>query len=311
MHCRVCRSHTKRKFHNSDAHKHPAISQTNKDTAPSPAPAAISTKFLNLTPNAPQNRSNTSPFIYIRGAPFQYRKPRMSSSIYEIRAWIFGEDFISLSRVPLDAKNSFVRSLTWDERRKLDNISYSSFLPILQYPKEKDLFDVNFKKAGENVTIIRKESGKVFSNITVPYDKNWMLSNPTLKQAFTDDGVKDTFKEYSVIIEEPWILIDPVGDHKIGDKFDISGTMNLPKGEDLYIEMVPVSLLEKKYQCQCSNLKGMVTGTARIINGGNAINHWFFSVDASSFTQEKHLIAVNGVSEPCQAFTSINITAAE
>jgi hypothetical protein len=105
-----------------------------------------------------------------------------------------------------------------------------------------------------------------------------------------------------------WITIDPVSDHTIGDKFNITGTTNLPAGEKILVEIIS-SRYKPGSQCQCSDFGYGATGTIQITEGSNGMNRWVFMVDTSYFKPDEMIVIVTTTGKnEVTAHTSFNIS---
>ena len=67
--------------------------------------------------------------------------------------------------------------------------------------------------------------------------------------------------------DELFITIDPIGDHYVGDKFAITGTTNLPAGEDEILVEVVTSSFAPTQKTQSGEFSGS-TGTVHPTSGG-------------------------------------------
>jgi hypothetical protein len=55
--------------------------------------------------------------------------------------------------------------------------------------------------------------------------------------ALDSPNVDDTYVKLTFNVEEPYIIIDPIGDKEAGSKFTISGTTNAAVGDKLIIDV--------------------------------------------------------------------------
>ena len=106
-----------------------------------------------------------------------------------------------------------------------------------------------------------------------------------------------------------WVGIDPICDHKIGDKFTITGTTNLNESEEILVSVIPEWWMDvrKRNQCGIDRLPHAL-GTIRIVLGENGINKWIFSVDTTLFPSQPYVVDVDGINAQVFAHTSFNVT---
>ena len=103
----------------------------------------------------------------------------------------------------------------------------------------------------------------------------------------------------------PWIIINPIGAHYIGDVFEINGTTNL--GID---EIIPVDVfglpMSRPYPGIGATLYG-TNGTAKIWCGNSRINFWNYSVNSSVFNTNFYTVAVGAQNWTVRNFTHFEV----
>ncbi len=90
--------------------------------------------------------------------------------------------------------------------------------------------------------------------------------------------------------DAPWILINPISNHVIGDVFEINGTTNLGIDEKIQIAIygrpVPVP-----YPGVPAPSKGSY-GLCTVKKGDRGINFWSYSVNTSEFNNPDYFVRV-------------------
>jgi hypothetical protein len=115
-----------------------------------------------------------------------------------------------------------------------------------------------------------------------------------LIKAIDSSMVDDTYMKLQFLVEEPKITINPIGEQKVGSKFEIAGTTNLAVDDnDLLIE-VTSSSFKPTDKSQSGEFSG-ATGRVPVQEGTDGLNKWSFSVDASTFKPDEYIVRVNGV----------------
>ncbi len=107
-------------------------------------------------------------------------------------------------------------------------------------------------------------------------------------------------------MDEPVSLINPIGNHAIGDMFTITGSTNLAVGDDLLVEIYSSSF-GPTHKLQSGEFSGS-TGTITVGPGTNGYNAWSFYVDTSSFKADEYLVKVSGVTQDVVASTTFTVT---
>ncbi len=81
---------------------------------------------------------------------------------------------------------------------------------------------------------------KRFILITVFFVVSILLTLPIVNAKNVSNGTNFTNPDLNSTVApvEPYIMIDPIGNHVIGDIFFINGTTNLPVSQNLTMEIV-------------------------------------------------------------------------
>ena len=114
-------------------------------------------------------------------------------------------------------------------------------------------------------------------------------------------------EKIQLILEDPWIRINPVRDHVIGDKFTISGTTNLAAGDDLQVQVYRTdpAYLARLRASQVDH--GVMPPEIKVMNGTPGNNTWQFYVNTESFDQDRYVVSVSAVVQDASTFQFFNI----
>jgi PGF-CTERM protein len=113
-------------------------------------------------------------------------------------------------------------------------------------------------------------------------------------------NIDDTYTKLSFMVEAPWIRIDTISDHYVGDTFTITGTTNLAEGDSVLMTVVSASFqpTEKTQTGEFSGTSGTVS-----VQKGDTYNTFSFDVDASTFKPDEYLVTAESI-EPSQTTTA-------
>jgi hypothetical protein len=120
----------------------------------------------------------------------------------------------------------------------------------------------------------------------VPDDYLHGSRDDTIRLSLVERAVtEDARDELPIILEKkPYdISLDPVADKHVGDMFTVTGTTNLPAGDEM--EVIVSSMI---------NGSSMIRGTVTIMKGSNGMNTTSFTVDTAGFPPvkyEKYLVS--------------------
>jgi PGF-CTERM protein len=96
------------------------------------------------------------------------------------------------------------------------------------------------------------------------------------------------------LVEEPKVTINPIGEQKVGSKFEIAGTTNLAYDDNDLLVEVTSSSFKPTDKSQSGEFSG-ATGTVKVQQGTDGLNKWSFTVDASTFKPDEYIVRVSGV----------------
>jgi hypothetical protein len=88
-----------------------------------------------------------------------------------------------------------------------------------------------------------------------------------------------------------WIVIDPVGDHAIGDTFVVTATTDLPAGEMVLVRTWPVSFARSDKYVINNGTSQNVT----VSEGSAGINTVSLTLSAADFREATYIIAMEKV----------------
>lgn len=126
---------------------------------------------------------------------------------------------------------------------------------------------------------------------------------PTPELSVTQQNAINATKEL------PWITIDPITDHKFKDTFIISGSTNLPEGDELLVEVY--SPLDQG-SCFCIDKPCGAVGTIKIVKGDGGINHWNFFVNTAGefWKSDTQNVVVSAIRSNERAYATFNLSTA-
>ncbi len=227
-----------------------------------------------------------------------------------IAIWILGKNFDDLQTETVEDNGAFSYKFTGT-----DTLAAGQYFVVVQHPMYNDLFDL-----GLAVGIPTAGQTAVVRSVLDPLTPVFILRGTgslqgsdaatALVQAMDSPDIDDTYYKLTFMIEEPWIMIDAIGDKYVGDTFTISGTTNLAVGDSLIVEATSSSFkpTDKSQSGAFSGSSGTVLVTAGDKDG---VNVWEFSVDASSFTPDEYIVTVEGIEAGQTATQTFNVLKAQ
>ncbi len=102
------------------------------------------------------------------------------------------------------------------------------------------------------------------------------------------EGTSTKSRPSFIHIGEPFFISNaPVGVHSVGETFSITGTTNLPAGEDLDYYVMTSSF--NPGGPRFGNPSN-ASGTARVVSGNSGNNSWFLTLDTKEFRPDEYLV---------------------
>ncbi len=102
------------------------------------------------------------------------------------------------------------------------------------------------------------------------------------------EGTSTKSRSSFIHVGEPFFIsADPMGIHSVGETFTITGTTNLPVGEDLDYYVMTGSF--NPGGPRFGNPSN-ASGTARVVTGNSKNNSWSFTLDTKEFQQDEYLV---------------------
>jgi hypothetical protein len=104
----------------------------------------------------------------------------------------------------------------------------------------------------------------------------------------------------------PWIIINPISNHVIGDVFEINGTTNLGIDEKLQI-MIHGRPIPVPYPGVSVPSKGL-SGLCKVQQGDCGVNIWSYSANTSGFNTPDYLVSVGTENGTVVNFTLFSVS---
>jgi trimeric autotransporter adhesin len=204
------------------------------------------------------------------------------------RVWVFGKNTIEITNVSIGKDGSFNYTLNGQQTKDQTPGTYHI---IIQYPQRGTSFTILPRFEEDRQGVFDPEGHLLFSIQSIHEKKvDGIGAAETLEQEIMKPGITDTYTNATLILEEPWIQINPLGNHTIGDKFTINVTTNLAVGNELIYSLNPVDYRQPK------NIRPDIEPPTGWVNEGLCGNNsWSFDVDSSTFSPKEYWLYVGAV----------------
>ncbi len=223
----------------------------------------------------------------------------------QLYVWVFGRNFRLQTTADVEDDGTYEYDL-----ENTDTMSTGQYFVIVHHPMNNRIFDIDSTAtANGQVNSIVGNSAGTAPNFGPVFLSGLQASDAAqaLIDALNSANVDDTYTRLTFLVEAPWITIDPVGDHRVGETFTITGTTNLAEGDQLLVE-IQSSAFGPTQKETADGFSGQ-TGTVEV-QAGDAVNTWSFEVDASTFRPDQYIVTVESI-EAAQASTSTTFNVVE
>jgi trimeric autotransporter adhesin len=243
-----------------------------------------------------------------------------------IYIWIFGERYIHSQLEAVDADGSFSYEIRQETTRVLDN---GTHLIIIQLPgtngfqtqPETESVPGTFATYLDDIGMIsirnNNATRKEWQTIACSNRKSCHAGYPAsvdLLTALNDPETGDDYTTSLLLVEEPWIRVDPVT-IKRGENFTITGTTNLAAGDELLVQVYPKWYVPM--QCGCGALSpylqmmldksGGATGNIKVSKGSGRINTWAFDGKGETLGPDEFRLRVDAVIQSADNVTDFRV----
>lgn len=210
-----------------------------------------------------------------------------------IALWILGKNKVLYATESVNDDMSFSHEI---KSAETSSLYAGQYFVVVQHPMYNNEFDIypDNPLAPQNVLGSYPTRGSQLFKIGGQGALQGTDAAEALVQAINNAMVDDTYTKLQFLVEEPKVTITPIGEQKVGSKFEIAGTTNLAYDDnDLLIE-VTSSSFKPTDKSQSGEFSG-ATGTVKVQQGTDGLNKWGFTVDASTFKPDEYIVRVSGV----------------
>jgi hypothetical protein len=221
-----------------------------------------------------------------------------------LQLWIISYNYLKVTTLAVNDDNTYLYELKPVDTQ---NLASGQYFFLVQHPMMNGQFDIVYDPASGKIINKQLGNGKGMDIFTISGAGS--LQSPDGAQALVNaigsQNIDDTFATYSFYISPPTALINPTGNHMVGDKFTISGSTNLAAGDELMVD-VTSSSFKPTEKAQSGEFSG-ISGVVKVVQGSGSYNRWSFDVDATTFKPDEYIVKISGITQDVTASTFFNI----
>jgi len=210
-----------------------------------------------------------------------------------IALWILGKNKVLYATESVNADMSFSHEI---KSAVTSGLYAGQYFVVVQHPMYNNEFDVypDNPLDPQNVLGSYPTRGSQLFKIGGQGALQGTDAAEALVQAINNAMVDDTYTKLQFLVEEPKVTINPIGEQKVGSKFEIAGTTNLAYDDNDLLVEITSSSFKPTDKSQSGEFSG-ATGTVKVQQGTDGLNKWSFPVDASTFKPDEYIVRVSGV----------------
>ena len=239
-----------------------------------------------------------------------------------VRIWILGKNYALIASQSVNSDASF----SYEIKKEVTKPLYSGqYFIVAQHPMQNNRFDVYTADAAtltpstdvtQTLDVLTWDQSSA-NNLNPSVDFALTGANSlqgsdaaeALIEAINSANVDDTYTKLQILVEEPVITIDTVGDRHVGDKFTITATTNLAVDDEVLFEVYSSSF-QPTQKSQSGEFSG-ATGTVKVTKGDSGLNKLSFDVDASTFKPDEYLVKAAAVLQDATGTSLFNVLEAQ
>ncbi len=264
--------------------------------------------------------ATTSSSTVAKGDKLYIRGTAEGQPTQGVAVWILGKNYWNGEKTNLMESSTVTETVNDDGSFEYElgsadtkDLASGQYFVVVQHPMYNGVFDVKSQKNEDAKTIqviTNPKGAEDVNGVAFIVAGNGKLQGSdaaeALITAINSANVDDTYTKLTFLVEEPWIRVNSVGDHYIGDRFKITGMTNLAVGDALIVE-VTSSSFQPTQKTQSGEFSG-VSSTVKV-NEGSTYNEWALDVDASTFKADEYIVNVEAIEADVTTTTTFNILA--
>ena len=228
----------------------------------------------------------------------------------QIAIWILGKNYYRYYTETVDNNAAFSKEI---DALSTSNMASGQYFIVTQHPMYNGQLDVLIDTAGPNDFVYNRivalrTDGAAQNGLLFFLEGANRLQGSDAALALVDSinslDIDDTYYKLSVMVEEPWIRINPIGNRIVGDAFTIAGTTNLAVDDDLIVEVTSASFKPTSKE-QSGEFTGS-SGTVRVVAGDN-YKDWTFDVDTVTWKADEYIVTVESIEASTTQTTTFNL----
>lgn len=223
-----------------------------------------------------------------------------------VAIWVLGKNYDTRQSESVESDGTFKYEISG---ATTGTMSSGQYFIVVQHPMQNGVFDID--QRGEDVVNLELNDadsngeGTVIFHLEGSGSLQGSDAAEALVQAINDPNIDDTYTKLNILVEEPVIAIDAIGDKQVGDKFTVTGKTNLAVDDEILVEMYSSSFAPTQ-KSQSGEFSG-TTQTVKVIKSDAGLNTFSLDVDASTFKPDEYIVLAEGIVVDATGTTLFNV----
>jgi len=219
-----------------------------------------------------------------------------------VQIWILGKNYVKIVTQSVDSDSTYKYEMTQGDT---SDMASGQYFIVVQHPMQNGVFDIY--RDGDFVINNELGSGTSLFKLTGSGSLQGSDAAEALIQAINDPNIDDTYTKLNVMVEEPLIIIDPIGAKSIGDKFTLTGKTNLAVDDEILIEIYSSSF-KPTDKSQNGEFSG-TTGTVKVLKSESGLNKFSLDIDTATFKADEYIVVAQGITQESSGTTLFTVQA--
>ena len=248
---------------------------------------------VSLVIKKPYLQATASGSVVAKGDSLYVRGTAEGNPSQGVALWVLGKNKALYATETVNDDMSFEHEF---DSATTEGLYAGQYFVVVQHPMYNNEFDVYPDNPLDPVNVLGAYPSRGSQLFKIGGDGALQGTDAAnaLVEAIDNAMVDDTYTKLQFLVEEPKVTINPIGEQKVGSKFEISGTTNLAYDDNDLLVEVTSSSFKPTDKSQSGEFSG-ATGTVKVQQGTDGLNKWSFNVDASTFKPDEYIVRVSGV----------------
>ena len=226
-----------------------------------------------------------------------------------VAIWILGKNYADINTETVNSDSTFKFEIKQEVTKGLYSGQY---FVVIQHPMMNGQYDITWAGGTDPWVYDRgiAAAGGTTQEVSLfkiygPGSLQGSDAAEALIQGINQPYIDDTYTKLQFLIEQPDIIITPIGDKHVGDKFTINALTNLAVDDEILVQVYSSSF-KPTQKSQSGEFSG-ATGTVKVQKGETGMNKILFDVDSATFKPDEYIVTEDAVIQEATGTALFNV----